>query len=104
MIILLDNLFDYGYIADKNTLLLNRGKSQVFIYAVVLRIIVFYFYFWPCSRACGILVPCLGIEFTPPAVEGMHALTTGPPGRPLPLQFIQHIQLIQRKMFSVFLI
>ena len=45
MIILLDNLFDFGYIADKNTLLLNRGKSQIFIYAVVLRIIVFYFYF-----------------------------------------------------------
>ena len=33
------------------------------------KIYILYHLFWPCSMACGILVPRLGIEPTPPAVK-----------------------------------
>ena len=29
----------------------------------------FFFFFWPCHAACGILVPQPGIEHVPPALE-----------------------------------
>ena len=29
----------------------------------------FFFFFWPCREACGILVTQPGIEHVPPAVE-----------------------------------
>ena len=37
------------------------------------------FFFWLCSKACGILVPRPGIEPASPALEGGF-LTTGLPG------------------------
>ena len=39
-----------------------------------------FFFFGP--KACGILVSRLGIEPSPPALEGK-VLTTGPPGKSL---------------------
>ena len=32
-------------------------------------ILNFIFFFWPCPKACGILVPQLGMEPTPPVLE-----------------------------------
>ena len=46
----------------------------------------FFFFFWPCPAACGILVPQPGIKPTPPALEAW-VLTTGPPGKS-PLKFV----------------
>ena len=41
-------------------------------------------------KARGILAPWPGLEPTAPALEG-GVLTTGPPGRPLPTYFKQHV-------------
>ena len=40
----------------------------------------FFFFFWPCHAACGILVPQPGIKPVTPALK---VLTTGPQGKSL---------------------
>ena len=61
---------------------------NVYLYSLstLKNIYLFIFFFWPCCTACGILVPWLGIESMPPAVE-CGFLTSGPPGMfpPCPL-------------------
>ena len=49
-----------------------RGSLPGFIFI--------YYYFWPSSEACGILIPQPGMEPAPPAMEAP-ALTTGQPGK-----------------------
>ena len=45
--------------------------------------------FWP--RGLGILVPGLGVELSPPTLEGRF-LTTGPPEKPLGSPLFLHLQ------------
>ena len=42
-----------------------------------------------CSSTCGILVPQPGIKPVSPALEGRF-LSTGPPGKSLPIHFLSH--------------
>ena len=46
-----------------------RFFLTLFLFLFIFKKISFYFTLWPRHAACGILVPRLGIEAVPPAVE-----------------------------------
>ena len=57
--------------------------------------------FWFFGRhVCGVLAPQPGIEPAPPALEG-EVLTTGPPGKPNGIFFVDSLYIYMWNNFNV---